>query len=272
MRHVIGRLGAGVFAHSLRLVPRSHRFGAVARIVDATLPLWRSTPSFRRLMRTFGWNDERDVALRIALDSLSARRIDYDPPFTAHHGELLAEALRGGSGTLVVGTHRALNPMTMRYLHSLGHLPAVLGMKEMWVPGTTVPLPVIRRGVTCLVRARTHLRNGGVVCAAIDHINGGRRTTPVRLESATLEVSEALLLVAARSGAQVAFVATELGEDRRLHIHFGAPAAAGAQAAGLRGEFSRFVRSLERQMTGRSDAAGNADVNMHAGSVPPSSQ
>jgi hypothetical protein len=239
----------------------------VARIVEATMPLWRSTGPFRGTIRTFGWNDERDVAIRMALESLSRRGIPYDPPFVAHDGELLAEPLRGGTGTVVVGTHRALNVMTMRYLHSLGHLPAVVGWKEMQVAGTNVPLPVIRPGVTCLVRARTHLRQGGVLCAAIDHLQSGRRTLPVQLESATLEVSDGLLLVAARSGAQVRFVATAVAGDGRLHIYFGAPPA-GAEPGEMRAAFSRFVVSLEQQLMARAGAAANADGSIRAGSAP----
>jgi hypothetical protein len=260
------RVVSGVFARLFRFVPRGRRFAVVARVVLVTLPLWRAAPSFRRLMRTFGWNGERDAALRIALGSLSRRGIPFDPPFVAHDGELLNEALRAGKGTLVVGTHRALNIMTMRYLHSLGVLPAVVGMKDMNVAGTDVPLPVIRRGVTCLVRARTHLRRGGVVCAAIDHEQSGRRTLPVRLASATLEVSEALLLVAARCGAEVRFVATELGDDGKLHIYFGAPPE--VRPAEMHGEFSRFVVSLEQAMLGGAGAA-EAGGTMRAGYAPP---
>jgi hypothetical protein len=239
------RIAGGLLYHLFRVVPRSRRFALVARLITVTTPMWRLSPGFRKLMQ-FGWNNERDVVVRMMLSGLSRRGILYDPPFVVHNGQLLAEALRSGRGTVVVGTHRALNFMTMRYLYSLGHLPAVIGWRDMLVAGTRVALPVIRRpSSTSLVRTRTLLRQGGVVCAAIDHQRTGERTSVVQLQSATLQVSEALMLVAERAGAQVTFVATAMGDDGRLHIYFGAPRNKGTDQ--IRDSFGEFMRAVEEQ-------------------------
>jgi hypothetical protein len=202
------------FAAALRLAPRHRRFGLILMIASAAVPLLRRTSAYRQ-QESIGFDGPREIALHFMLNALTRNGTRFDPLVRVSGFEEFERAYAAGKGVLVVGPHAALTLLMIRLFLDRGFDPIVISPDpEMRAGGTTVTVRTIQPSPTFLVRTRSRLRRGELVCAMPDRAeHRGARTVEFATAGGRVIVAPALLHVAAQCGARVVF--TEVHADGR---------------------------------------------------------
>jgi hypothetical protein len=242
-RKVLIRAAEFCFAAALRLVPRGRRFGLTVRAASAAVPLLRRTSAYRQQER-IGFDGPREIALHFMLNALTRNGTRFDPPVRVSGFEEFERAYAAGKGVLVVGPHAALTLLMVRLFFDRGLDPVVISPDPgMRAGGTTVTVRTIQPSPTFLVKTRSSLRRGEVVCAMPDRAeHHGERTIEFSTDGGRVIVAPALLHVAARCGARVVF--TEVHTEGRSVVAgtISAPGDTSSGDAILEG-FKQFVRA-----------------------------
>lgn len=239
------------FAAALRLAPRRRRFGAVLLLADAVLPFLRRTSAYR-WQEAVGFDGPREIALHFMLNALTRNGTRFDPVVSVRGFEELERAHAAGRGVLVLGPHAALTLLMIRLFHDRGLDPVVVSPDpRMRVGGTTVTARTVQPSPTFLVKARSRLRRGDVVCAMPDRAeHHGARTVEFATAAGRVIVAPALMHVAARCGARVVF--TEVHAEGRSGVagtlHAPRDTSSGDAIAE---EFMDFVRARAEERAGR---------------------
>lgn len=231
------------FAAAMRLVPRRYRFGAAFAIARAAVPLFRRTHAYREQER-IGFDGPHEIALHFVLNALTRKGARFDPSIAVKGFEEFERAYAAGRGVLVIGPHAALTLLMIRLFHDRGLDPVVVSPDpRMRVGGTDVTARTVQPSPTFLVKTRSHLRRGEVVCAMPDRAeHHSERTVEFATVNGRVIVAPALTQVAARCGAEVVFTEVHV-EGRGLVGTIAAPSDASAGAAdAIIKDFMEFVR------------------------------
>jgi lauroyl/myristoyl acyltransferase len=232
------------FAAAMRLMPRCYRFGVAMLIARAAVPLLRWTAAYRE-QEMMGFDSPHEIALHFALNALTRNGTRFDPVVAVKGYEEFERAYAAGKGVLVIGPHAALTLLMIRLFYDRGLDPVVVSPdSRMRVGGTDVTVRTVLPSPTFLVRTRSSLRRGELVCAMPDRgEHKGRRTVEFDTAKGRVIVAPALMQVAARCGARVVFTEVH-AEGRALVGTIAAPSAASAVAGdAITREFMEFVRA-----------------------------
>lgn len=198
------------------LVPRRMRYGMTRRLSHMLLPFWRHR------LATGKWHVERDeeFAFGWALQLLDRFDVRFDPWVRMEGHELLKEAVEGGRGTLLVGTHASLTRLYMRALADAGYEFQLVAIEASFrIPGTERAITTIERSRNVLLRIRSALRRGEIVCALIDQRDSeARHATTFRTKFGEFHMVDTLFAVATACRAPTLFVMCTL--DRHGAVCF----------------------------------------------------
>lgn len=232
------------FATAMRLVPRKYRFAAAVLIARAALPLLRRTQAYR-VQERIGFDGPHEIALHFILNALTRKGTQFDPVIDVKGYEEFERAYAAGRGVLVIGPHAAHTLLMIRHFYDRGLDPVVVSPDPlMRVGGTRVTVRTVQPSPTFLVKTRSRLRRGELVCAMPDRAeHHGARTVEFDTVNGRVIVAPALTQVAARCGAEVVFTEVHV-EGRGLVGTIAAPSAASAGAAdAIMKDFIEFVRA-----------------------------
>lgn len=238
------------FAAAMRLVPRRYRFDTAFALARAAVPLFRRTQAYREQER-IGFDGPHEIALHFVLNALTRKGTQFDPLIDVKGFEEFERAYAAGRGVLVIGPHAALTLLMIRLFHDRGLDPVVVSPDpRMRVGGTNVTARTVQPSPTFLVRTRSHLRRGALVCAMPDRAeHHGARTVEFATANGRVIVATALTQVAARCGAEVVFTEVHV-EGRGLVGTIAAPSGASAGSAdAILKDFMEFVRAREEART-----------------------
>lgn len=237
------------FAAAMRVVPRRRRFAAAVLFARAALPLLRLTEAYR-VQELIGFDRPHEIALHFVLNALTRNGARFDPLIAVRGYEVFERAYATGRGVLVVGPHAALTLLMIRHFYDRGLDPVVVSPDpRMRLGGTTVTARTVQPSPTFLVRTRSRLRRGELVCAMPDRAeHHGRRTIEFATAKGRVIFAPALMQVAARCGAEVIFTEVHI-EGRSLSGTIAAPSAASADA--IIKDFIEFVRARAEALPAR---------------------
>lgn len=229
------------FAAAMRLVPRRRRFAAAVLVARAAVPLFRRTEAYR-VQERIGFDGPHEIALHFVLNALTRKGTRFDPVIAVKGFEEFERAYAAGKGVLVIGPHAALTLLMIRLFYDRGLDPVVISPDPlMRVGGTDVTARTVQPSPTFLVKTRSSLRRGELVCAMPDRAeHHGARTVEFATANGHVIVAPALTQVAARCGAEVVFTEVHV-EGRGLAGTIATPSAASADA--IIKDFMEFVRA-----------------------------
>ena len=144
----------------------------------------------------------------------------------------------------MIGHHAALTLLMVRFLYDKGLDPIVVTPDQcMRVGGRKDTVRTVQPSATFLVKIRTRLRRGEIVCAMPDRAEPhGERTFDFDIPGGRLIVAPAMIQIAARCGAEVIFAEVH-AEGRRLVGTIAAPSGNSAATGGLTDDFIAFVKA-----------------------------
>lgn len=232
------------FASAMRVLPRRRRFAAALLVARAAVPLLRMTNAYR-VQERIGFDGAYEIALHFVLNALTRKGTRFDPVIDVKGFEVLERACAAGRGVLVIGPHAALTLLMIRLFYDRGLDPVVISPDPlMRVGGTDVTARTLQPSPTFLVKTRSRLRRGELVCAMPDRAeHHGERTVEFATANGRVIVAPALTQVAARCGAEVVFTEVH-AEGRGLVGTIAAPSAASAASAdAIIKDFMEFVRA-----------------------------
>lgn len=239
------------FAAALRLAPRRLRFGAVLTLTSAVLPLLRRTGAYR-VQAEMGFDGPREIAIHFMLNALTRYGTQFDPVIDVKGYEEFERACAAGKGVLVIGPHAALTLLMIRHFYDRGLDPVVVSPDpRMRIGGTTARARTVQPSPTFLVKTRSRMRGGDVVCAMPDRAeHHGARTVEFATARGRVIFAPALLHLAARCGARVIF--TEVHAEGRAGLA-GTIYAPGGPSSGeaIAEEFIKFVRARAEERSAR---------------------
>jgi lauroyl/myristoyl acyltransferase len=239
------------FATAMLGVPRRHRFAAAALIARTALPLFRRTAAYRE-QQIKKLHSPYEIALYLVLNALMKNGTRFDPMFEVQGYEEFERAYAAGKGVLVIGPHAALTLLMVRHFYDRGLDPVVISPDpRLRVGGTNVTAKTVQPSPTFLVKTRSRLRRGELVCAMPDraeHREG--RTVEFATANGRVIFAPALMQVAARCGAEVIFTEVHL-EGHRLVGTIAAPSSSAGAAEALTQDFMEFVRACAARQAAR---------------------
>lgn len=236
-------LGGRAFGLGMRLVPFRHRFSLAARLAGILAAPMRATRVFSGLLG-MRLSSERDLSLHLLLRSMTASGTAFDVPLRMEGEEVLEAALSSGRGTVIVAAHALLSRLLLRNLYDRGRWPTVIGgMNGIPLAGTRAVVPTVYPTRTVLLLVRTRLREGGIVCALVDHLQGrGKNTVTFDSPVGAIHLSDSIFRLAVRCDAQVIFTFARAEPDGvRQWIAAPQPGSAGSPEAIAR-DFIAFLQ------------------------------
>jgi lauroyl/myristoyl acyltransferase len=250
-RRLLIRAAEFCFAAALRLAPRRFRFGAVLMLTSAVLPLLRRTVAYR-MQAEMGFDGPREIALHFMLNALTRNGARFDPVINVKGYEEFERAYAAGKGVLVIGPHAALTLLMIRHFYDRGLDPVVVSPDpRMRVGGTGVTVRTVQPSPTFLVKTRSRLRGGDVVCAMPDRAeHHGVRTVEFATARGRVIVAPALMHVAARCGARVIFTEVHAEGRAALAGTIHAPEATSSGEA-IAEEFMEFLQARAEERSAR---------------------
>jgi lauroyl/myristoyl acyltransferase len=206
-------------ALALRIVPRHHRFAAACMLARTLEPVVLRTAVYRTWPGRL--DSVREISLYGVMTLMDRQRVAFDPAIRVIGAELLHDDMRRGRGLLVLGLHQSLLTLFPRYLHDIGCTPTIIAAAGTFpIAGTGATFPAIQASAHLLVRVRTELRAGGLVCAMLD---GGRHLRR-RVDTAAgpRAISDAWVRLAHRCQARILFASAHV-EPKQIVISLTRP-------------------------------------------------
>jgi hypothetical protein len=196
----------------LRVVPHHYRFDVARVLARAIEPVLRRTALYRTWPTRL--DGVRELSLYGVMTLMDRQRVPFDPPLRLPGVDLLHEDIRRGRGVLVLGLHQSLATLFPRYLHDIGCTPLIVAAStDFPIVGSATSAPALQGSVSLLVRARSQLRAGGVVCAMLDVT--GRENVVAETSGGPIGFNPAWMRLAQRCQASILFVWARL---ERKHI------------------------------------------------------
>ena len=219
-------LASRAFAFGMWTVPRRYRFKLARRFTAALKPFIKRT-AWYRAHGSLGIDGVEEIALHHALSIMSNSGALFDLEMKIEGAEILRSALRKSHGTLIVAPHALLVLSLFRYLCDLGCPPTIVSAAPyVHVYGTRLVAPTLQPSSNLLIRVRSALRRGEVVCAMIDEgPRNSARTEQFETCTGPVYISDALIKLAKRCAADVIFTSARLDRRQDIILTFGAPMA-----------------------------------------------
>jgi len=211
---LLRRSAGAVFSAPMRLVPRHFRFPVMMGIARVITPFIARSET-RRPHETARIDSAADLAVHLVWHVMTKNGVPFDPIVDWKGYEDLVTAYREGRGVVLASPHAALGLLSIRQNYDHGLRPITITSHPALVPGTRVVHETIQPSATFFVTAKQRLREGRLVGAMIDRAeHTEERTIEVETPRGPLIVSPALLELAVRCGARVAFVAARVDRGR----------------------------------------------------------
>jgi hypothetical protein len=192
-----------VVARALSVVPYRCRFDAARVVARAIEPVLRRTTLYRTWLTPF--DGVRELSLYGVMTLMDRQRVRFEPRLRLPGVELLHDDIGRGRGVLLLGLHQSLATLFPRYLHDIGCTPLIVAASPSFpIVGTATSAPALQSSASLLVRVRSQLRAGGVVCAMLDV--GGRESVAVDTRAGQVGLNHAWMRVAWRCRASILFV------------------------------------------------------------------
>jgi hypothetical protein len=210
----------GVAARALNAVPRHYRFDAARIVARSIEPVLRRTTLYKTWPSPY--DGVRELSLYGVMTLMDRQRVAFDPALRLPGVELLHDDLRRGRGVLLLGLHQSLATLFPRYLHDIGCTPLIVAASPTFpLVGAATSAPALQSSASLLVRVRSQLRAGGVVCAMLDV--GGRESIAVDTAAGHIGLNHAWMRVAWLCQASILFVWARM-ERKRIAITLSRPA------------------------------------------------
>jgi lauroyl/myristoyl acyltransferase len=220
------RAGRGVVL-TLRVVPRRHRFAAARMLAHAVEPVVLRTSIYRTWPERL--DSVREMALYGVMTLMDRQQVPFDPALRVTGAELLHDELRRGRGLLVLGLHQTLVTLLPRYLHDIGCTPTIVaGTDAFPIFGTGITFPALQSSAGLLIKVRTQLRAGRLVCAMMDA--GGREPTPIDTTTGPKHICHSWMRLAHRCQASILFASVHL-EPKQIVVSLTRPSYASDASA-----------------------------------------
>ena len=211
---LLRRSAGAVFSVPMRLVPRRFRFGVMMRAARVIAPFIARRES-RRAHETARMDGAADLAVHLVWHVMTKNGVPFDPIVDWNGYEDVVSAYREGRGVLLASPHAALGLLSIRQNYDHGLRPITITSHPTRVPGTRILHETIQPSATFFVTAKQRLREGRLVGAMIDRAeHTEERTIEFETPRGPLIVAPALLELAVRCGARVAFVAARTDHGR----------------------------------------------------------
>lgn len=244
-------IGEKCFAFAMRIVPRQYRFQTALLLARASVPLFGWTGAYRE-QRIKNFHRPEEIVLYLLLNALTKHGTHFDLEIVTKGYTHFERAYGQGKGVLVIGHHAALTLLMVRLFYDKGFDPIVVTPDQgLRVPGTLVTAGTVQPSRMFLVRLRTKLRHGELVCAMPDrgehHVG---RTIEFTTPAGQVILAPAMIDVAARCGAEVIFTEVRV-EGRQLVATIAASAASSTgMAPAIIEDFISFVRECTASQRG----------------------
>ena len=250
------------FALLMRMVPRKLRFDLALVLAWMIVPLFRRTAAYRE-QEIKGFHEPHEIALHLLLNALTKNATAFEPKIAVKGFDHVARAFARGKGVLVIGHHAALTMFMIRFFYDAEFKPVVITPDDkLRVPGTLVAARTVQPSTTFLVKLRSSLRRGELVCGMPDRADHhGRRTIEFATPAGQVILAPAIIEVAARCNAEVLFTEVR-ARGRRLCATIAAPdSGSRTNATALTEDFISFVREQTAQGSSkpRFSRPGDAD-------------
>jgi lauroyl/myristoyl acyltransferase len=251
--HIAGIATAAAF----RLIPRRRRFGAAKTLADAMTPIIRSTGAIR-FRATPHFEGAAETALQVVLRILDQAGTAYDPDLRINGSQYLDAARRRGRGLLILSSHAVLGKILVRHLTDAGDAPLVVAETPMRFGGA--PAGVIISSPSFLLQVRSLLRAGAFIFATADHEpKPSRRTFTVPTDFGMVFLSDGLIRVASKCGAEILFLASRRNQDGDVEVDLTPPAPSSVSVELITADFVAFVQSHVKRVQGRDVTASGSE-------------
>jgi len=213
------------------------------------VPLFARTAAYReQAIKNF--HQPSEIVLFLLLNALTKNGTQFDLKIVAKGYQHFERAYANGKGVLITGHHAALTLMMVRFFHDRDFHPIVITPDDnLKVPGTSLVAETILPTPMFLVRLRTKLKNGRLICAMPDRAeHHGQRTIEFDTALGPVILAPAIIEVAARCGAAVLFTEVRVERHQLVTVIAEAPASSTGDAAAIVRNFIAFVR--ERMASG----------------------
>ena len=226
-----GRAAGAVLARVLGAAPRARRYDVAVRMARVLAPALRLA-SMPGGFRPSKLDTPVATVLSLLLNQLHRRALEFTPRFEVDGDP---ELLTGrGQGVVVVGPYSKLNSLLIRYFHE--HHPRMLVVTASDDAyqrlGTRATVPHVALSPTFMVTLRHALASDTLVSAMIETEPGARRTLEFPTAKGPMYASDALVRLAERCGARLAFASIELATGGALRVVLRAPTSDGPRTVG----------------------------------------
>lgn len=231
------------FALVMRVVPCAYRFDVALLLTRVTVPLFRKTEAYSE-QQIKNFHSPREIALHLILNALTKNSTAFNPRITVNGFDDFLQAFARGQGVLVIGHHAALTLFMIRLFYEKAFDPIVVTPdSRLRVPGTLVTARTVQPSATFLVRLRSRLRSGELVCGMPDRAeHHARRTIEFATSAGQVIIAPAIIEVAVRCGAEVLFTGVRV-QGRRLVATIAAPSpSSGGSSSAITEDFISFIR------------------------------
>jgi lauroyl/myristoyl acyltransferase len=210
----------GAATRLLSAVPHRYRYDAARILARAVEPVLKRTTLYRTWPTRL--DGVRELALYGVMTLMDRQRVPFDPPLRLSGDALLHDDLTHGRGVLLLGLHQSLATLVPRYLHDIGCTPLIVAASPTFpIVGAATSAPALQGSTSLLIRVRSQLRAGGVVCAMLDV--GGRESISVETAAGRVAFNHAWMRLAWRCQASIAFVWARV-EGKDIAIALSRPA------------------------------------------------
>ena len=217
-----GRAIGAVLGRLLGAVPSAQRFEAAVGLARALVPALRLAPVPSGL-RPSKLDTPAATVLSLILSQLHRRGIAFTPSIDVDGDPAV---LRGqGQGVVVVGPYSKLNSLLIRYFHEQHpRMLVVTASDDVYQGlGSRATIPHVTLSPSFMVKVRRALAGDALVCAMIETEPEARRVVEFPTAKGPMHASDALIRLAERCGARLAFASIELTPGGALRVVLRAP-------------------------------------------------
>jgi hypothetical protein len=212
-----------MLARVLGAVPHARRFDVAVRMARALAPTLRLAPILVGL-RPSKLDTPAATVLSLILNQVHRRAIEFTPRIEVDGDP---DVLAGrGRGAVVVGPYSKLNSLLIRYFHEHEPRTVVVTASDDAYQGlgSRATVPHVTISPAFMVTLRRALAADALVSAMIETEPGARRTLEFPTAKGPMHASDALIRLAERCGARLAFASIELTPGGSLRVVLRAPA------------------------------------------------
>lgn len=220
------------------LVRKEKRFRYAFRLTQFLAPFLQRFTNIKQPAHALGSYFE--YILVAFLHSLTFQNVEFDIEAKVIGSELITD-----EPTIAVTGHFYLHFLSLRWLYDQGRKPSAVlltGTNEWKILGTKENLDMIRRGGNSLLKIRQRLRDGHVVCLAIDNNYSTKGWRQIQISERKVYVRDTIFKFAALEKIRIIFTAVRLNENNEIEITITQPSS--TEPEEMFDEFCSFLNSF----------------------------